>query len=709
MKKRGAAILTLAVFMFIFGLRWVNLGADPPKNLSSSMGYYSDPGGYVHNARNKILFGQWETDKWNHMYTSPIPHFATYLMFLIFGIGIAQMNAVPALFSCLLLVILYFVLKNTLNRTYALLGVFLLGSNYIFTAFSQIAVRVMPMLLFVVLALYFLARKQEIPKFQLFLAGAMCFLAFATKGTFLLVLPAVFLGLAFFIFFQGSRKLGKPVLALCFFCLGMAAVMILWMWLIFIPQRETFMAFGESNLFWLTHGYDRLLQVFWFRPLFYFMDMPVLTCLASLMLLFLAYRALTAPRKLALLSWVSGFWMISNMVYYSVIEYRAARHFVPLVLPIVLLAVQALYDFSRSDSLKRPQRRPFLFFAFAYFWFIYAISSFVIFISRPVSKQTWSSSLYLVLVLSLVATLLMYLIFRFWPQKRVLSLPQSAKVFIFAFLVLFSFAFNFRSTLNWRLSPRWDRQHISQDLGKAFSDIRMGGLVSMVLALENTHPAHAYKTDYINRGLDFLEKYNITHLLLTTHAEEIPGFYNDFPQVMKGASILARYPLWQTHVVLFDLFPKESALEETKESHQGEVFFGENGIPRYDADASGKLAFVTEVRAQGTRLELPLEEYPAGLYHLTYRLKAASLSQEDVRLSRIDVTAGSRQRALVQRDLYARDFGREDTYQDFVLEFRLSSPQQLNLRLYSTGKAALWFDSVLLTRVGDSHSPVVKD
>ncbi len=475
MQKMRVSLLVLLVFLFIFGLRWVNLGADPPKSLSTSMGYYSDPGGYVHNARNKILFGQWETDEWNHMHTSPIPHYVTYLIFLFFGIGIAQMNAVPALFSCLLLLILYFTLKKSLNATYALLGVFLLGSNYIFTVFSQTAVRVMPMVFFVVLALYFLSRKQDIPKRNLFLAGAMCFLAFATKGTFLLVLPAIILGIACYIFFQSSRKPAKPALALSLFSLGMAALMAIWIWLIYIPQKETFQAFGESNLFWLTHGYDKLLQVFWYRPLFYFMDMPVLTCLSSLMLLVLAYKAITVPRKLSLLSWVSGFWVISNMVYYAVIEYRAARHFVPLILPIVIIAVQALYDFSLSESLRRPQRRPLLFFVFAYFWFIYAISSIIIFISRPVNERAWTSRLYLVLILSFVAALLMVMIFRFWPQKLILSVPQRTKIFVIALLVIFSFGFSLRSTLKWSLSPRYDSQAYLAGLGEGVLRHSFGG------------------------------------------------------------------------------------------------------------------------------------------------------------------------------------------------------------------------------------------
>jgi hypothetical protein len=82
-------------------------------------------------------------------------------------------------------------------------------------------------------------------------------------------------------------------------------------------------------------------------------------------------------------------------------------------------------------------------------------------------------------------------------------------------------------------------------------------------------------------------------------------------------------------------------------------------------------------------------------------LKAASLPQGITRLSRIDVTADSRQRALAQKDLYAHDFNQADSYQEFRLEFRLSSPRELNLRMYSTGKAPLWFDYVSLKRVAD--------
>jgi len=159
--KKLSVIFLVLVFTGIFSLRLIHLGADPPPNLSNSMGYMSDPGGYVHNARNKIVFGKWEMDLWNPMYISPLPNYITYVIFCVLGPGIVQMNIVPAIFSCLILIFTFLLFKRNNNTIFTFIGIILLGVNYQFTMFSRIAVRVMPMLLFVVLALLFLSTKQK--------------------------------------------------------------------------------------------------------------------------------------------------------------------------------------------------------------------------------------------------------------------------------------------------------------------------------------------------------------------------------------------------------------------------------------------------------------------------------------------------------------------------------------------------------------------
>jgi hypothetical protein len=111
-KRLAFIIITLLVMILL--MRFIHLGADPPETISISMGYMSDPGPYVHNARNKVLFGKWEIDNWNLMYITPIPHYLTYLIFLVFGVGITQMNLLPAFFSCLVLLFTYLICKKKL-------------------------------------------------------------------------------------------------------------------------------------------------------------------------------------------------------------------------------------------------------------------------------------------------------------------------------------------------------------------------------------------------------------------------------------------------------------------------------------------------------------------------------------------------------------------------------------------------------------------
>ena len=45
--------------------------ADPPWHAQVGITWH-DEGVWAHNARNKVLFGQWQLDQWNPMYVSPV-------------------------------------------------------------------------------------------------------------------------------------------------------------------------------------------------------------------------------------------------------------------------------------------------------------------------------------------------------------------------------------------------------------------------------------------------------------------------------------------------------------------------------------------------------------------------------------------------------------------------------------------------------------
>ncbi len=187
--KKGPTLIIFLLFASLFLIRLVHLSADPPYNLSSSGGPYGDPGGYSFNARNRVLFGTWEVDDYNMMYLSFPPHLFTYLIFRFFGVGIAQQNLVPVLFSWGSLVVFFLLLKSRFSRGLALAGTALLGLNYLFLMFSRIANRVMPPIFFLLLGILFL-QKGTRKRGWFCAAGASFFLALVSKSVIFYILAA---------------------------------------------------------------------------------------------------------------------------------------------------------------------------------------------------------------------------------------------------------------------------------------------------------------------------------------------------------------------------------------------------------------------------------------------------------------------------------------------------------------------------------------
>lgn len=684
-------------------MRFIHLGADAPRDLSISMGYIGDPGGYAFNARNKVVFGMWEMDEWNLMHISPLPHYMTYAVFLLFGPGVAQMNLIPVIFSCLLLVLVYLLLARLTDKTFALIGVLLLGVNYQFTMFSRIAVRVVEMVFFVILALYLLTKKDAEKKpFAFLLAGMFCFVAFTVKGTFLLILPSMAVGILFYSFFQSKEKWKAVFSPLLFFFLGMAAVFVLWLFLFYFPHREMFLAFGTENYNWLLpQNLAETLRNFWGRPLFFFLHMPVLTCLASLYLLVLGFRIFASPKRVSLLDWVCGLWIIFHMVYFSVIYYRPSRHFIPLILPIAFGAIHFLREFHKTEEIQKPGKTAFLFIPCLFFWLILPVQSVLILISRPVVPADMQSKSFILLVLALALTVVIFLVLKLWPSKLRIPLPHGLRTSVVCILVLISLFVNGKAYLKWALSPRYDVRTISRDFGQAFGHMSLAGLLAPVISLENRHEAHPYYSGYINKGKDFIDKYQITHIFTTTYAEEKKHYEKDFPEVMAKARLLARYPLWMTFVELFEVNPPFREYADAGDVYEGETFFGVKSIPRYDPDASCRFAYLAEQSKKGFFIELADLEYSLGYYKVLFRLKIEGTEKElgEQRLVRLDVVEKRRKDVFSYKDVLSRDVEPFGTYKDIALEFQLRRDSRVSLRVYSTGLQRVWIDKASVQRI----------
>ncbi len=700
-KKITRFALLFLFFSVLFLMRIVHLGADAPKDLDQlSPGYICDPGNYAFNARLKILTGEWKIDDWalNYIYITPIPHYITYLVFQLFGVGIAQMNVVPVLFSSLVLVLVFLILKRIVSETFAVLGVLLLGASYEFTMFSRVANRIMPMLFFACLTFYVVIIAEKKKPAYYFLAGIFCFVSFTAKATFLLILPAVIVGLFVYTFFQSGKSLMATLKSTGFFGLGMGAGLVPWIWLLYLPHLKLFRDISADNIRRLTPG--RLYWVirnFWERPLYHWFEEPLLTAITVVFLLFLAWAAFRKPRQIPLVGWISAIWIVSNYAYLSCVYYRPVRHDLPLLLPSVFLTTLALDWFSRVKRVQKPDKIPLLFYAFFFFWAFYAFTDIFLWRRRLPSFVAMKASIIRFLVISLAATILLAIILKLIPRRLRISLPWAFKTVLIAGMVAVYLFLNLKPYFAWALAPRYDVRDISRDLGRAFKKMSIGGLSAPLMVMENQHIGHGYDY-YIHERRDFLDKYRVTHLFLIPYFKEGRFYWEYYPEAMKRARVIARFPLWKTHFELWDLHPQVPSEENMDETiYEGEIFYWGTGIPRYDPEASGKYARVME-KTPDNKIELGQIFCQAGDYEVFFFLKTESGSPPPGAVARVEVYEATKGQTIGSRKIFGRHFSGSRDYRGFRLLLTLENLTELGLRVLSRGNVILSLDKVVIRK-----------
>jgi len=132
----AAVILILAAAGVLRGL-W--LTADPPTALTTVGIVWHDEGAWVHNARNRALWGEWRTDAWNPLFVAPVFTALEYVAFSLFGVGTWQARTVPLASGLAAIGFLGIGLAAAGGRRAALFGMVLLATNYVFVMWNRAA------------------------------------------------------------------------------------------------------------------------------------------------------------------------------------------------------------------------------------------------------------------------------------------------------------------------------------------------------------------------------------------------------------------------------------------------------------------------------------------------------------------------------------------------------------------------------------------
>ena len=242
LSKNSILILILAVFAISLVVRFYDLEMDPSTFNEYGVGF-GDEGGYVHNARNQVLFGQSESedDLWNPRYISPIANELWLFSFKTLGVSTFSARIVPALAGLLAIIFAGLVIGRK-DKKQGIIFSLLAGANIILIIASRIAMLEWVALLFIIpiLALVVWDTRKSWG-----LAGFLAPFLFFSKSTALFFIAAfpITLLLYHYLFDKGCKC---SIRRFWLFCAGAVLSSFLWLfWLVQNFDSWLFMNFGS--------------------------------------------------------------------------------------------------------------------------------------------------------------------------------------------------------------------------------------------------------------------------------------------------------------------------------------------------------------------------------------------------------------------------------------------------------------------------------
>jgi 4-amino-4-deoxy-L-arabinose transferase-like glycosyltransferase len=211
MSRRTFIVGLAAALLVGLALRAAWLTADPPNDTHGGVGVvWHDEGAWVHNARNRALWGVWRTDNWNPVFIAPVFTELESIAFRALGVGTWQARTVPAASGLIAVIALAAGLLELRSRRAALIGAWLLAANYVFVMWNRAALMESTMTMWIVVAWAAYARSARRPMWAV-VAGAAVVCAWFTKASAAFFVAAMGVDIAFTLWrARRDRAAGDP-------------------------------------------------------------------------------------------------------------------------------------------------------------------------------------------------------------------------------------------------------------------------------------------------------------------------------------------------------------------------------------------------------------------------------------------------------------------------------------------------------------------
>jgi 4-amino-4-deoxy-L-arabinose transferase-like glycosyltransferase len=201
--RRFAAGMALALVVGAV-LRFSFPTADPPWHASVGITWH-DEGPWVHNARNKVLWGRWSLDQWNPMYLTPVFTGLEYVAMRAFGVGQWQVRVVSEAMGLLSILAVGIGVAAFASRRTALFAAALVATNYIWVMWTRAALMEATMVALITISWSAYAAAARRPAAGV-LAGIAAVLSFFTKAAAAFFVAALALDAVVTLLMAGSLR-----------------------------------------------------------------------------------------------------------------------------------------------------------------------------------------------------------------------------------------------------------------------------------------------------------------------------------------------------------------------------------------------------------------------------------------------------------------------------------------------------------------------
>ena len=536
-------LIIAVIFIAILALRLIHLDADSPLNLSWSGGFFGDEMALAHNARNKVLFGEWISDEWNPFIYSPLLTLFEYAFFSVLGVGLVPLRLVNIFVLFLGFWLLLLTLRRERDWPTALLAVGLLGFNYIFLMYNRIGLNdtflVFPMLL----TLYFWHRGLEKPPYFI-LAGVSAFICYTTKATALYFTLAAALSIVWAILqkVQEAGGLKKGLRSLGFFLSGLGLSSFAWYGFFFLPNQGRFDSAVQD---WVGLAMPENLGKFWSNvtsPLLlkYFSLSPVELLVGLSFIPWLLITLFKDWKKIKPLEVFLSLWLLGGYLAINGLNYRPLRYYVPLFPPLIILTALLFSKIWNWPDSGKFNLKPILTKGWLFILWILFVSRY----SLGYKKLVMGT----LALLGLVSIFVLVL----WTKPRLLGQAMSGsdrdrRIRLFlrsavAGLIGFSLIIQGAQYYRWVRSPAYTVRNASRELGRLSGEALIAGLWAPLATIENRHRSLYLGKNWFNDHKTF-NRYPVTHLFLWdgNNQEELRFLMERYPTIMERAVLIKIY------------------------------------------------------------------------------------------------------------------------------------------------------------------------